>query len=192
MKRILVIDAHPGSESFCSALASAYSAGAAATGAEVERIDLRDLEFDPILHEGYKQEQAWERDLQLAWEAIEQAAHICIVYPTWWGGHPALMQGFIERVFWPGKVINYHEDGSWDRLLTGRTADLITTMDTPPWYYRWINRNCGLRRVKQTIMEFTGVKTRTHAFGSVLKSEPSTREQWLQAAESIGAAAARE
>ncbi len=191
MKRILVIDAHPGTDSLCSALAAAFTAGATAKGAEVERVDLRDLEFDPILHEGYKQEQAWEPDLQKAWQAIEQAAHICIVYPTWWGGHPALMQGFIERVFLPGRVANFKEDGSWDRLLTGRTADLITTMDTPPWYYRWINRNCGLVRVRQTIMEFTGVKTRAHAFGSVIKSNQSTREKWLQAAERIGAEAAK-
>lgn len=191
MKQILVIDAHPGSDSLCSALAAAYSAGATGMGAEVERIDLRDLEFDPVLHEGYKQEQTWEPDLKRAWQAIEGAAHICFVYPTWWGGHPALMQGFIERVFLPGKVMDYHEDGTWDRLLSGRTADLITTMDSPPWYYRWINRNCGLRRVKQTIMEFTGIKTRAHAFGSVIKSELSGREKWLQAVEKIGMAAAK-
>ncbi len=191
MKNILVIDAHPGTDSFCSALAAAFTAGATAQGAEVKTIALRDLEFDPILHGGYKQEQVWELDLQMAWDAIERAEHICFVYPTWWGGHPALMQGFIERVFLPGKVARYHDDLTWDRLLKGRSADLITTMDTPVWYYRWINRNCGLRRVKQTIMEFTGVKTRVHAFGSVIKSKPSARERWLQAAERIGAAAAK-
>jgi putative NADPH-quinone reductase len=191
MKQILVIDAHPGTNSLCTAIATAYSAGATAMGAEVNTTVLRDLEFDPMLHGGYEQEQAWEPDLKLAWHDIEEANHICIVYPTWWGGHPALLQGFFERILQPGKAFNYHEDGTIDKLLAGRTADVITTMDTPPWYYRWINRSCGLRRIKQTILELIGIKTRTHIFGSVLKSNQSTRNGWLKSAEQMGATAAR-
>jgi putative NADPH-quinone reductase len=190
MKQILVIDAHPAPDSLCSAIAEAYTTGATAMGAEVEMIVLRNLTFDPMRHGGYEQEQTWEPDLQRAWHAIQRATHICIVYPTWWGGHPALLQGFFERILQPGKAFHYHEDGTIDKLLAGRTADLITTMDTPPWYYRLINRSCGLRRIKQTILELVGIKTRTHIFGSVLKSNQSIRKGWLQSAEHMGATAA--
>ena len=191
MKKILVIDAHPASTCLCSALVSAYVDGADSKNAEVREVHLRDLAFDPVLHEGYRVEQEWEPDLQEVWQLVEWAGHICIVYPTWWGGHPALLQGFFERVFLPGKVARFHEKGSGhDKLLAGRTADLLTTMDTPYWYYRCFNKNCGIRRIKQTILEFTGLETRVHAFGGVIKSDQQKREKWIEKAGKLGGRAA--
>lgn len=48
-KRILVILGHPNKESFNGALAQAYIQGASQAGAEVRRLDLGDLEFDPVV-----------------------------------------------------------------------------------------------------------------------------------------------
>jgi putative NADPH-quinone reductase len=192
MKHILIIDAHPASTSLCSALVESYVAGASGKGVDVREVHLRDLEFDPILHEGYNHRQQWEPDLENVWQAIEQADHMVFVFPTWWGGHPALLQGFFERVFLPGKVAEFHEKGSgWDRLLVGKTAQIITTMDTPYWYYRCFNRDCGIRRVKQTILEFTGLKVQVQAFGGVNGSDQHTREKWLEKAGRLGATAAK-
>ncbi|MCP4181940.1 MAG: NAD(P)H-dependent oxidoreductase [Hyphomicrobiales bacterium] len=193
MKQILVIDAHPTSTSLCSALAKAYCVGASNTGTNVQTICLRDLEFDPILHEGYSQRQEWEPDLSKVWEAIQQANHLCFVYPTWWGGHPALLQGLFERVFLPGKAFKYHETGSgWDKLLAGRSAEVLTTMDSPYWYYRLINRNGGIHRIKKTILEFVGMKTKVHVFDNVRNSSQSKRERWIEKVEKIGTAIAQE
>ena len=190
-KRILLIDAHPARKSLCSALAGAYGDAARAAGATVETLALRDLDFDPILHEGYSLIQQWEPDLDKAWAAIERAEHFCLVYPTWWGGHPALLQGFFERVFVPGKAFKYHDsDPWWDRLLAGRSADVLTTMDTPPWFYRLAYRNSGVVRLKKTILEFTGIRTRAHLFGPVRKSDPKKRDAWFAKAAALGRAAA--
>ena len=192
MKQILIIDAHPAATSLCSALVERYSAAALDNRAEVREVHLRDLQFDPILHEGYEQRQDWEPDLLSTWQLFEWASHIVFVYPTWWGGHPALLQGFFERVFLPGKVATFHEnDSGWDKLLLGKTAQIITTMDTPYWYYRTFYLNCGIRHVKQTILEFTGLKVRVQVFGNVKFSKQKTREKWLKKAAQLGAAAAR-
>ena len=191
MKQILVIDAHPAQTSLCSALAKAYATGASVAKASTNTICLRDLQFDPVLHEGYAKRQDWEPDLKALWQSIIQADHICFIYPTWWGGHPALLQGIFERVFLPGKVARYHEKGSgWDKLLSSKTSQIITTMDTQYWYYRLINRNCGIKRVKQTILEFTGMKTQVCAFGKVKDSSQSKRESWIKKVEKLGLTAA--
>ena len=61
--RIAVILGHPDSESFSSAIARAYVKGALEQGAEVRRIDLSQLKFDPVLWHGYSEAQALEPDL---------------------------------------------------------------------------------------------------------------------------------
>ncbi len=183
MKKILVILGHPRQDSLCGALAAGYGEAARAAGAEVRELALADLAFDPVLHAGYRAEQAPEADLAAAQEAILWADHLAFVYPTWWGGLPALLKGFIERVFLPGFAFSYRKDSPWwDRLLAGRSARLLVTMDTPPWYYRWFYRMPGHNQMRRTILEFCGIKpVRIAQFGPVKTSSPAQRDKWLEA-----------
>lgn len=184
MKKILVILGHPRKDSLCGALATAYAGTARAAGAEVRELALADLAFDPVLHLGYRGEQAPEADLAAAQESILWADHLAFVYPTWWGGLPALLKGFIDRVFQPGFAFKYRPDSPWwDRLLAGRSARLIVTMDTPPWYYRWFYRMPGHQQMRRTVLEFCGIRpVRIAQFGPVKASTPERRRQWIEAA----------
>lgn len=187
-KRILVILGHPRTASFCGALADAYAEGAKAGGHEVRVISLGSLSFDPILHNGYAAVQPLEPDLVGAQAAITWAEHLVFVYPLWWGAMPALLKGFIDRVFLPGFAFKFR-DGSvfWDRLLAGRSAHLLVTMDTPPWYYRWISGMPGHKQMKHTILGFSGVKpVAVSDFGPVKSSTPAQREKWLAQARGFG------
>lgn len=181
-KRILVILGHPSNESLCSALAGSYVEGASAAGNEVQLISLASLVFDPVLHNGYASIQELEPDLKSAQAAIYWAQHIVFVYPNWWGGMPALLKGFIDRVFLPGFAFKYREGSRfWDRLLSGRTAQLFVTMDTPPWYFRWVYRMPGHNQMKRTILEFSGIKPVTiTSIGPVRGSSHKKRQQWLR------------
>ena len=143
-KKILVILGHPDVDSFCGALSKAYVKGALAAGFEVRELKLRSLDFDPILWKGYNKIQKLEPDLVRAQELIQWSDHMVFVYPNWWGTTPALMKGFFDRVFLPGFAFKYRENSQfWDKLLTGRTAHLIVTMDTPPWYYQHMRLPLG-------------------------------------------------
>ncbi|AJE47060.1 NAD(P)H-dependent oxidoreductase [Celeribacter indicus] len=190
-RRILILDAHPGTGRFSTALAARYAQGVRAAGGELREIALRDLAFDPILHEGYAVVQPLEPDLERAFDELLRADHVAFFYPTWWGGHPALLQGFFERVFLPGKAFRYHEkDPFWDKLLKGRSAEIVTTMDTPGFYYRLVYRNSGLTRIRKTILEFTGMRTRVHAIGNLRGKSAAQRERLLARAEALGRRAA--
>ena len=72
-KRILVILGHPSSDSFCAALADAYGEAARGAGHEVRELRLGQLDFDPVLHQGYRQLQPLEADLLAAQQAISWA-----------------------------------------------------------------------------------------------------------------------
>ena len=67
-KRVLVIDAHPASDTLVGALAEAYAFGASEAGAEVRRRALRAMSFDPVLHEGYRKRQ----DLGSTWSRAQE------------------------------------------------------------------------------------------------------------------------
>jgi NAD(P)H dehydrogenase (quinone) len=180
-KRILVILGHPAKASFCEALANSYVKGARAAGNEVQLIALSNLSFDPILHNGYATIQELEPDLVAAQTAITWAQHLVFVYPIWWGAIPALLKGFVDRVFLPGFAFKYR-DGSafWDRLLSGRTAHLLVTMDTPPWYFRWVFRMPGHNQMRRSILEYCGIRPVTISnFSPIKRSSQQQRDKWL-------------
>ena len=181
MKKILLILGHTDPTSLCAALADAYIDGAGEAGHEIETLRLGEMKFDPILWKGYKEIQPLEPDLVEAQRLIQWAEHLVFVYPNWWGSMPALLKGFFDRVFLPGFAFKYRKDGPfWDKLLAGRTAHLIVTLDTPPWYYRWIYRAPGINQMKRTILGFCGIKvTRVTQLAIVKNASADQRQRWL-------------
>lgn len=186
--RILMINGHPNPDSFNAALAQAYAKGAIASGAVVEVLHLYELQFDLNLKYGYRQRTEWEPDLTRAWEQVQQADHLVWVHPVWWGGLPALLKGFIDRIFLPGKAFKYRENSVWwDKLLKGKTAHIITTLDQPGWYY-WLRfGRPSVNQLKRSTLEFCGVKpVKVSYFGIIKTSKEDHRSQWLRKAERLG------
>ena len=190
-KRILMILGTPKNTSLCTALGEAYAQGARDKGHVVRQLKLGEMTFDPILRGGYEQSQVLEPDLLEAQRQIHWAEHLVFVYPVWWGGIPALLKGFFDRTFLPGFAFKYRNRSQlWDKLLSGRTADLLVTMDTPPWYFRWIYGAPAHRQMTRTILGFSGIKTRRLSeFAPVRPSSEEQRQNWLRRAESLGSRA---
>ncbi len=188
MKRILIINGHPDKESFCYALAESYKKGAEMSGASCKLTNLLDLDFNPILSYGYRQVSELETDLVQAQKDILDADHLVLIYPNWWSTYPALLKGFIDRTFLPDFAFKYHTKGPfWDKLLKGKTARIIVTMDTPQWYYWLINRNAGHNSMKIGILKFCGINpVRTTSFASIKSSDDTKRKLWLNETEELG------
>lgn len=187
-KKILVILGHPQKESLCGALAEEYTVGAIVAGGEVRTLALGDLAFDPILWNGYKEIQPLAPDLVKAQELITWADHLVFVYPNWWGTMPALMKGFFDRTLLPNFAFKYRQDSPiWDKLLANRTAQLLVTMDTPSWFYRWVFKMPGHEQMKRTILGFCGIKVvKITEFAIVKKSSLVQRQKWLAIAKKLG------
>jgi NAD(P)H dehydrogenase (quinone) len=186
-RHILVILGHPDSGSFNGALARAYGKAAGREN-EVRYLLLGDLSFDPVMRKGFRGEEPLEADLVQAQAALVWAHHLVFVFPVWWGGLPALLKGFLDRTLLPGFAFQYHENGSgWDRLLAGRTAELLYTMDTPRWVDRWYFGSPTLKQMKKGILGFCGVRLQQATyFGPIIRSTEPQRKQWLQKAEALG------
>jgi len=188
MKNILIINGNPDKDSICAKFAASYKKGAESTGANCKLVNLIDLQFDPILHFGYRKRTELEPDLVQIQQDILDANHLVFVYPTWWSTYPALLKGFIDRVFLPKFAFKYRENSLlWDKLLTGKTARLIVTMDTPKWYYWLVYKSPGHNSLKKGILKFCGIKpVKISAFGPVKTSDDKKRKKWIQKVEEIG------
>lgn len=190
MKKVLIINGHPDRVSYGAALAEAYKKGAISSKAEVREIVVADLAFNPNLSFGYRQRTELEPDLLAAQEKIKWAEHVVWIYPVWWGGLPALLKGFIDRTFLPGFAFGKRENSLWwDKLLTGRSARIISTLDQPAWYYWLLNGRPTYYSMKRMTLEFCGIKpVRTTTIGPIRLSKDEYRKKWLQRVESLGRA----
>jgi NAD(P)H dehydrogenase (quinone) len=188
MKKVLVINGHPNKNSFNFGIANAYRVGAEKAGANVREVVIADLQFNPNLQYGYQQRMEWEPDLKEAWEKIKWADHLVWVHPVWWGGLPALTKGFIDRLFLPGLAFKYRENSVWwDKLLKGKTAHIITTLDQPGWYYWFAYGRPSVNQLKKSTLEFCGVEPVAVSYLGVIKTaDDALRKKWLSNVESFG------
>ncbi|GGR95881.1 NAD(P)H-dependent oxidoreductase [Deinococcus sedimenti] len=177
----LVISGHPHPGSLSHALATHYAGAARTAGAEVQTLHLSDLHFDPHLHAGYRASQPLEPDLERAQQLLTWSTHLCVTYPVWWGAPPALLKGFIDRAFQPGFAFRHRPGHPFpERLLSGRTARLIVTSDSPAWYLRAVMRDSAVNTVARSTLNFSGVHpVRVTRLGPVRTSTPQQRQRWL-------------
>lgn len=189
--QVLVILGHPRHDSLCGALAEAYADGARRAGVAVDTLRLGELSFDVNYPLG-REDAPEEPDLARARGLVSRADHLVFVFPNWWGTMPALLKGFVDRIFKPDYAFRMHEDGTWDKLLEGKSAHLIVTMDTPRWVYRWIYGRPGISGLKQATLQFCGVSpVRVTSFGTVFDSTPERRRAWIEQARAEGLRLAR-
>lgn len=188
MKKILIINGHPNPSSFNFGIAKSYLKGAIASKAQVETITIAELNFNPNLQFGYQKRTELEPDLLTSWQKIQNADHLVWIHPVWWGGLPAITKGFIDRLFLPGMAFQYRENSVWwDKLLKGKTAHIITTLDQPGWYYRMFYVRPSVNQLKKSTLEFCGIKpVKVTYIGIVKTADEEQRKKWLQKVYDLG------
>jgi NAD(P)H dehydrogenase (quinone) len=186
-KRVLILAANPKADSFTNYLAETY-ASSAKKSHEVQFIRLSDMEFNMDLSGGYAQQHSLEELLQLFQASLEWCEHLVIFTPIWWGGLPAKLKGLIDRTFLPGFAFQYEKGNSIPKkLLKGRTARIVMTMDTPPWYYVLIQGSPAIGQLKTATLKFVGFKSvKRKMFGPIISSTSESRTKWINHISQLG------
>ncbi|MEL6190870.1 MAG: NAD(P)H-dependent oxidoreductase [Bacteroidota bacterium] len=187
-KKVLVINGHPDKESFNYALSEAYLEGLKDTDTQVEVLNIADLDFNPNLRFGYRKISELEPDLLDAIDKIKQADHMVWILPMWWYGMPALMKGFIDRIFLPGFFFKYQKGKAFPKqLLNGKTSRIIITADTVRWYDYLFMGSPLINQFKKGTLEFCGVKPVKVTYIAPIKdSSNSFRAKWLKKVKKLG------
>ena len=105
---------------------------------------------------------------------------------------PTRAKAVLDRALTSGFAYKYHQRGmGWDKLLTGRTADVLITSDTPPLIDTFIYSKPGRRVIRNQVLRFCGIKARNVVqFGSVKLADAAKIDRWIGKARAMGQAAA--
>jgi putative NADPH-quinone reductase len=129
--KILLVVAHPRHDSLVFAAARAFAEAATANGHQIEWADLVAEGFDPVLHE--PDEPDWSDPKKIYSDAVrremarvERNDATVIVFPVWWWSLPAILKGWVDRVWnqgWAYGGANYPHARVWMIGIGGSGAE---------------------------------------------------------------------
>jgi len=156
-KNVLIILAHPEPQSFCSSISSEVEKFFKAKGTSVTIRDLYKLKFNPVAgpddftklsdkgktHFQLSGEQreaytnaTFSKDIQAEIEHIKKADYIFFIFPFWWSSCPAIMKGYIDKVFVHGFAFDYYTGAVFNNgSLKGKQVKLFLTTGGGEEYY---------------------------------------------------------
>ena len=192
-RKIFVLLGHPDKSGFCGELTDAYCESARAAGHTVERMNIGEIQFDPILHRGYRERQELEPDLVRFQKNISESEHFVVIHPVWWVGMPALLKGLFDRAWLPGSEFRYIRTPSgkrtmfWHRLMRGKSARIIIASGTHPLLVRLLPGNVNAQ-LKWGILWFAGFRVHTTWFGPSENIPEGRKARWLAKVRRLGEA----
>ena len=124
-----VIVCHPAQDSFIQSVAARYVEAVRASGHEAVVRDLYRLGFDPVLRDEERHGDPGE-DVAREWAALGKPDVYVLVYPIWFGAPPAMLKGYIDRVFGAGRTLGMGGEGASAGLLAGTRLVSLTSSGT--------------------------------------------------------------
>lgn len=188
---VLVVSAHPCEDSFHHAVVEAAVRGLEAGGHQATVLDLYGLGFRAAMtldeHRAYHGAQPI-LDPLVAEHArlVQQATTLVFVYPTWWGGLPAVMKGWFERVLVPGVGFELDDRTGKVRPALHQVRHLvgISTYGSP-WTLVKLATDGGRRIVTRALRMSCGWKARPRWLGlyAIDTAGPAERAAFLDRVE---------
>ncbi len=184
--QLSIILAHPNQDSFNHAIAQVVLATLRENGYGVILHDLYAEKFDPLLPaDEIPREAALPPDLEVHCREIMAADGLIIVHPNWWGQPPAILKGWVDRVFRPGVAYRFLEgdqgEGVPVGLLQARAALVFNTSNTASERELRVFGDPLERLWKNCIFDLCGVKTfYRRTFSIVVTSTATERQRWLE------------
>ncbi|MBS2968044.1 NAD(P)H-dependent oxidoreductase [Metabacillus sp. KIGAM252] len=182
--KTLIIFAHPKLDSFNGAILEAVIDELKVLQSEIRVRDLYRIGFQPVLDEDNYSEfyqtkipaDIVEEQSYLLW-----ADQIILIFPTWWSGMPAILKGYIDRVFSNGFAFRMIKNGT-EGLLKGKKGLIFQTTGQPEQKLK----PSQLTMAMETAMDYgifhaCGIDTVSHQFlYGVTYSDQATRQRMLR------------
>lgn len=183
--KLLIVYTHPNHQSLNGAFLQQVIRGAKENTVieEVRVTDLYAEGFNPVLlFNAGKRRRDLHKDPELTpyWDHIRWADKIVFIYPIWWGRPPAMLMGFIDRIFVSGFGYKRTNGLFAEGLLKGKSVVCISTMEGPAYYLRlWLN-NAHKVLMRRALFGYVGIKrVKFFQFGS-MESPKGKHQQKLE------------
>ncbi|MFS4470999.1 NAD(P)H-dependent oxidoreductase [Chryseobacterium sp. T20] len=180
--RHLIIYAHPNENSLNHHLLNTVVETLQSRNEEIIVRDLYKIGFDPILSLNDMQGQRMgtiSDDVKTEQDHISWAEQITFIYPIWWTGLPAMMKGYIDRVFSYGFAYRY-DQGIQKGLLKGKKTIIINTHGKSHEEYEKMGMDKALTLTSDNgIFIYSGLEIIRHLFfDKADKASPEDLEIW--------------
>lgn len=184
--RFLVIYAHPAQDSFHSALHRCVVNALTAAGHEVDDCDLYSEGFQPVLRpDEFRLYHDTSANRSIAPHAVERLLRcqgVIFVFPTWWYGMPAILKGYLDRVWLPGVAFEIAGSRTIPTLTHIVRLGAVTTYGSPWWlnniYVGNANRRLLLRGIRR--LASPDVRTLWLAQYGIDSADSGARERFLK------------
>jgi NAD(P)H dehydrogenase (quinone) len=183
--RHLVIAAHPNTKSFNHAVVETYMAALIERGHRVECCDLYAENFNPIMSArdlAVISRGKAARDIRAEQAAIRRADVVTLVSPLWWSGFPAMLKGYLDRVFCAGFAYVIKQ-GKYLPGLAGKKGVIITTSAASKDDLKSGGTLRALRTIyDEGLMQFSGLELVEHLYLSGIDAGMGRAEgeKWLK------------
>jgi putative NADPH-quinone reductase len=188
---ILIILGHPDNTSFNHAIADTCRNRLVENGHSVLFHDLYREGFNPItdVNEIPKQRKI-DNLIKTHCDNLKDSDGIVIIHPNWWGQPPAILKGWIDRVFRPGVAYEFEEGDSGEGLpiglLKAKIGLVFNTSNTNEERENNIFKDPLETIWKNCIFSFCGVKQfDRRMFRIVVTSDLNQRQIWLNEAKTM-------
>jgi len=181
--KTLVVYAHPNHRSLSYAFLQEVLRGIGENPGieQVQVVDLYAEGFDPVLvfnESKRRRDMHADPELRRYREQLLWADKIVFVYPIWWGRPPAMLLGYIDRMFASGFA--YRERGKYmsEGLLRGKSVVCVSTMKGPAFYpLFWLN-NAHKVLMRRALLRYVGIrKVKFFEFGSMENPHGKQRQK---------------
>lgn len=195
---ILIILGHPDPGSLNHAIAHSVRDDLAAAGHDIIFHDLYGEGFDPLLTAGeIPKSGTISQTIASHCREISRADGIIIVHPNWWGQPPAILKGWVDRVFRPGVAYRFEEgdggEGIPAGLLRASAAVVINTSNTPAAREQAAFGDPLDALWRQCIFDLCGVRRFYRwMFSVVVTSTMEQRLAWIEEAKGLCRTALRQ
>ena len=177
--RHLIIAAHPRLNSFNHAVVETYASALLERGHRVECRDLYAEKFDPILSARDLQaigRGKAARDIRDEQAAVRRADVLTLISPLWWSGFPAMLKGYLDRVFCAGFAYVIKQ-GDYRPGLAGKKGVIITTTAATMEELRSGGTLRAIRTIyDEGLMQFCGIAMLRHLYLSGIEPDMSRAE----------------
>ena len=130
--RALIIYANYKEQSFTEAVKNEIAEQFHQKNYEVVIRDLYEIKFNPVLTKRDLQsieQELFPLDIMNEQKFVQWADIICFVFPVWWSGMPAILKGYIERVFTLGYAFTF-ENGNIVPKLENKKIVIVNTLSS--------------------------------------------------------------
>lgn len=187
--KYLIVYAHPNPASFSKAILDTATQTLKAAGHEVQISDLYAQNFQPVLGPADFAEYAQGKvnaDVQAEQDKVRWAEELIVIYPVWWAGAPAILKGWIDRVFTHGFAFAYGPEGA-KGLLGGKAVRTFSPTGTPLEILNQYQILPSAQTINANgIFGFCGLEVRgQHFFGAVPAVDDATRKEYLAQVQQI-------